>query len=74
MRGACLMLVVGVRQYRQRPGQKISPRVSADSGPMRTSRPPTAPGSEEGPEQNRSFQKFINGSVSQARVPAGRRH
>ena len=30
----------------------------------------SAEGRREGPEQNRSFQRFITGSVSQARVPA----
>ena len=51
--------------------RKISPRGiggfdSAASAPA----PDTPDGRKEGPEQNKSFQKFVSGSVSQARVPS----
>jgi len=50
---------------------KITPRGIGGFGPSTTA-PTTesAEGRKEGPEQNRSFQKFITGSVSAARVPS----
>ena len=52
---------------------KITPRGTGGFGSSTTApaiESESAEGHREGPEQNRSFQKFISGSVSRARVPA----
>ena len=51
--------------------KKITPRGVGGFGSGGGAPTPETPdGRREGPEQNRSFQKFLNGSVSSARVPA----
>ena len=51
--------------------RKISPRGIGGFKPGAGAPAPETPdGRKEGPEQNRSFQKFVSGSVSQARVPS----
>jgi hypothetical protein len=49
---------------------KITPKGIGGFGSGTAQQIPEPEGQKEGPEQNRSFQKFINGSVSLARVPA----
>jgi len=69
---ACLMLAaLAFASTASAQVKKISPR--GVGGFVSNANQPAADvpeGRKEGPEQNRSFQKFLNGSVSQARVPA----
>src|SRR4051794_1798069 len=51
--------------------KQVSPRGVGGFASDTTGVPPQGLGTRmEGPEQNRSFQKFVSGSISQARVPA----
>ncbi len=51
--------------------KKITPKgMGGFSSGTNLQTPDVPQGQKEGPKENRSFQKFINGSVSQARVPS----
>src|SRR4029079_6601817 len=51
--------------------KKITPKgMGGFSSGTNLQTPDVPEGQKEGPKENRSFQKFINGSVSQARVPS----
>jgi hypothetical protein len=71
MQAVIMAAVLAVATTAHAQTKKITSRGVGGFGSGATTLPTeTAEGRREGPDQNRSFQKFVSGSVSQSRVPA----
>lgn len=70
MSGLLMIAVLAFASPASAQVKKITPKGIGGFGSGAIQQIPEAEGRKEGPEQNRSFQKFISGSVSLARVPA----
>src|SRR5689334_14602846 len=70
MSGLLMIAVLAFASPASAQVKKITPKGIGGFGSGAIQQIPEAEGRKEGPDQNRSFQKFISGSVSLARVPA----